>query len=298
MGIIGEAFNPRPRGEQWSPSASATNDGWYVRDISGYVAESGGSGIALSPQTVLNCGTVLAAVRFRGDSWAVCPPSTYKKTKDGRVAVPDHYSERVLRNPNAFQTGFRWRQMNGVRMALWGNSHNEIVSTGNSFAGELRPLPPDRTRVVDQRNDGTLVYVTQRPGESEKRLGQESVLHFRDLSMDGINGLEIYRMIRNVVGIALLAERHTTTFLKKGTRISGLLVPSAPLEKEQREALRDSINADFGGTNATGMLGVLPHGVELKQLSGSTKDSQILELDDETVGKILRFLNVPGVVVG
>jgi HK97 family phage portal protein len=299
MGIIAEAFNPRPSAEQWSPSASPINEGWYAKDIAGYMYEAtSGSGLHLTADTILNCGTVLAAVRFRGDSWAMCPPSTYRKTKDGRVAEPDHYSERVLRYPNTYQTDFRWRQLNGVRQALWGNAHNEIIANGETFAGELRPLPPMHTKPVDQRNDGTLLYLSNPPGQPEKRLGQEKVLHFRDLSTDGINGLEMYRLIRNVVGIALLAERHTTTFLRKGTRISGLLVPTAPLEKEQRDALRESVNQDFGGSSNTGTLGVLPHGVDLKELSKSMKDSMTLDLDDQTVGKILRFLNVPGVVVG
>jgi hypothetical protein len=91
---------------------------------------------------------------------------------------------------------------------------------------------------------------------------------------------------------------HASTFLRKGTRVSGLLVPSAPLKKEQRTELRQSVNEEFGGFSNTGALGVLPHGVDLKQLSQSNRDSQFVELGDRVVGAILRFLGVPGVVVG
>jgi hypothetical protein len=118
------------------------------------------------------------------------------------------------------------------------------------------------------------------------------------MSTDGTTGLEIYKLIRNVVSIALLAEQHAATFLRKGTRISGLLVPTGPIDKAQRDELRTSVNADLGGTTSTGMLGILPYGVDLKPLSLSNREAQFGELSDQVIGMILRALGVPGVVVG
>jgi HK97 family phage portal protein len=295
VGLLTAAFNSRPR----AATPGASDDFWYTRDLSGYVTANGSSGLALSAESILRCGTVLAAVRFRGDSWAMCPPSTFAKTDRGRKEMPDHYSQKVLRNPNPWQTGNRWRHLNGVWMATWGNAYNEIVGGRRSFAEQLRPMHPSRVTLKDQRADGTLLYEYRRPGQSRPDLlGQERVLHFRDISTDGFSGLEMYRLIRNVVGIALLAEQHASTFLRKGARIAGLLIPNTALKKEDREALRDSVNADFGGASATGTLGVLPHGVDLKELSKSNRDNQQVELTDQMVGIILRFLGVPGVVVG
>lgn len=295
MGLLAQAFNPRPRAN-WA----ATDERWYVRDISGYVMEAAAaaSGVALSADTILRCGTVLAAVRFRGDSWAMCPPATFRKVGPDRVEVPDHYSQRVLRNPNGWQTGNRWRHLMGVWMATWGNAYSEMIAGPKSFAEELRPLHPSVTRVIDQRANGSLIYEHTPAGLPRRVLGQERILHFRDLSTDGVSGIEMYRLIRNTVGIALLAEQHASTFLRKGARVSGLLVPSAPLEKTARDDLRESVNQDFGGGQNTGTIGILPHGVELKELSFSNRDAQFLELSDQVVGMILRFLGVPGVVVG
>jgi HK97 family phage portal protein len=281
-----------------STSYPPTDDFWYTRDPSGYVLEAGGAGLAIGPDTIMRCGTVLAAVRFRGDSWAMCPPSTFIKTAEGREEDPNHYSQLVLRNPNKWQTGNRWRHLNGVWMATWGNAYNEIRSGRRSFADELWPMHPRDVRVADQVSDGSLVYRHEPPGQEPRTLIQGRVLHFRDISTDGIVGLEMYRLIRNTVAIALMAEMHASTFLRKGTRVSGLLVPSAPLKKEQRTELRQSVNEEFGGFSNTGALGVLPHGVDLKQLSQSNRDSQFVELGDRVVGAILRFLGVPGVVVG
>ena len=237
MGLLAEAFNPRPQASSSPPPA--TSDFWYQDPQTGFTVESGSAGIALSAETILNCGTVLAAVRFRGDSWAMCPPSTYRKTATGRQEMPDNYSQRVLRNPNRWMTGNRWRHLMGVWMATWGNGYSEIVGGRTSFADELRPLHPSRVRVGDQRADGGLIYLYRPPKEDERRLGQERVLHFRDISTDGIQGVPMYRLIRNAVSIALLAERHAQTFLKKGARLAGLIGPAGKLDEKQRADLRE-----------------------------------------------------------
>lgn len=293
MGLLAAAFNPRPKAT-WAPD----DDRWYAKDLSGWVQERGEGGIPLSAESILRCGTVLAAVRFRGDSWAMCPPSTYRKTPTGRVEEPEHYSQQVLRHPNLWQTGNRWRHVQGVWLATWGNAYSEIRSGASSFAEELWPIHPSIIDVVDQRNDGSLIYLQRRPNATERRLDQAQVLHFRDISTDGFRGLPMYRLIRNVVSIALLAERHASTFLQKGSRIAGLLVPSNPLDPIKRKELRDSVNEDFGGWQNTGTLGVLPYGIDLKQIASTNRESQFAELSDAMIGAILRFLGVPGVVVG
>lgn len=295
MGLLGAALIPRAESSSPPPAGS---DFWYSPDPSGFVLETGAAGLAVGPDTIMRCGTVLAAVRFRGDSWAMCPPSTYIRTDDGRQEDPTHYTQVLLRNPNPWQTGNRWRHLNGVWMATWGNAYSEIRGGRRSWAEELWPLHPRYVRVADQRADGTLVYRYTPGGGEPRTLGQERVLHFRDISTDGIVGLEMYRLIRNTVGVALMAEQHAATFLRKGARVSGLLVPQSPLQKEQRRELRESVNEEFGGSSKAGTIGVLPFGVELKELSKTNRESQFVELDDRTVGAILRFLGVPGVVVG
>lgn len=294
MGLLTAAFNPTPK----AAAPSDLDDFWYTNDIGSYMLQKN-SAYSIGPETMLHCGTVLAAIRFRGDSWAMCPPSVFRKTNKGREELFGHYTQRVLRNPAPWITGNRWRHLHGVWMATWGNAYSEIRPGPGTFAGALWPMHPSRVRVIEQRTDGTLVYEYQRPGTNVKeKLGQEKVLHFRDVTTDGIVGEEMYKLIRNVVSIALLAEQHAATFLRKGARIAGLLIPTGPLSLEQRKDLRDSVNSDFSATSMTGALGVLPHGVDLKPLSLSNRDSQITELTDAVVGAILRFLGVPGVVVG
>ena len=294
MSILAAILDPpRPRAA-WAE----TDDRWFVRDPSGFIAPANG-GFVVSASTALRCTTVLAAVRFRALALAQCPPQAFRRSERGREEMPNHYAQRVLRHPNAWQTAALWQAMIGLRASIFGNAYCEIVGGPRSFAEELRPLSPLYTEVADQRSDGTLVYVVREPGKPERRLGGESVMHVRELTEDGFRGVETYRLIHQAVCIALLAEQHGQTFLRKGARVAGLLVPTTgALTPDQRKELRDSVNSELGGISKTGTLGVLPHGVELKQLASSNRDGQVIELDDHAVGSILRGLGVPGVAVG
>lgn len=293
MGLIASVWNPEPRASvTWTP----LDERWYSDDLG--FGEGPAASFTLGAESILRCGTVLAAVRFRGDSVAMCPPSTYFIRGERRVVDAGHYSHRVLRNPNAWQTGNRWRHLMGVWMATWGNAYSEIVPGRDSFASELRPLYPAHVSIIQQRADGTLVYEYAPAGQERRTLRQDRVLHFRDIGTDGLRGLEMYRLIRNTVGIALAAEQHTASFLRKGARLSGLVVPQAPLEPEQRAALRASLNKEMGGISNTGAYGILPFGVDVKPVATNNRESQLVELSEQVVGSILRFLGVPGVVAG
>lgn len=288
MGLLANALAPNER-KDWAP----WDDRWYSSDLG-----SRTDPFVLSAESILKCGTVLAAVRFLADSWGMCPPQAFKKTERGREEAPLHNVQRVLRRPNLYQTGFRWRHVNMTWVATYGNAPNEIISHGNELVEELRPLHPSRVRVVDQRGDGSLLYEYRPPRGAVRLIGQERMLHFRGISTDGVQGAAIYQLIRNVVAIAQAAERHMGAFLRKGNRTAGLVTPSAPLEPEQQDELSKSLNESLTGLENTGSFGVLPHGVTVVPIASNNREAQLAEIDDRIVGAILRALGVPGVVVG
>jgi HK97 family phage portal protein len=297
MGILAEAFNPRPRASSNAEGSPAWSDFWYSTDPSGYVAERGPGGIGITAETALKCGTVLAAARFRAAGWAMCPPKASRATSKGQRPEPQHPAQIALRNPYPSYTGPRWRYVQGMWLSVWGNGYSEMIAGPRSFADQLRPIEPRFCRVVDQRSDGTLLYLLKEPGRDERRLGQEKILHFRDVTTDGIRGLEMFRLIRNVVAIALLMEQHQIAFLKKGSRLAGLIIPKGKTNPDQRKVLKDSINEDMTGASNTGTFGILPSDVEFKQVASTNRDAQLVELDDHTIGSILRAMGVPGVCV-
>ena len=288
MGLLAAALGGLRATSAWD----VTDPRWYQDDLGGFST----AGLVVSPETLFNCGVVLAAVRFRADIWSQSQPSVVRRVGQGRREyVDNHYAQTVLRDPCLWMTGVRWRHLMMIRAQL-GNAYALIEGGPTSFVDELRPTT--RIKIKDQNSDGRLIYEYRPEVGPAQNLGQERVLHLRGFSTDGVQGLAMHVLLRNAVGIALLAERHTATFLRKGSRIAGLLMPTGDVGgKEKRKELADSVNEAFGGPENTGTMGVLPWGVDFKPLAMDNQKAQLLELRDFQVGDILRFLGVPGVVV-
>jgi HK97 family phage portal protein len=288
MGLLAAALGGFRATSAWD----VTDPRWYQEELGGVSS----SAVGVSPETLFNCGVVLAAVRFRADLWSQSQPSVVRRVGQGRREyVDNHYAQTVLRDPCVWMTGVRWRHLMMIRAQL-GNAYALIEGGPTSFVDELRPTT--RIKIKDQNADGRLVYEYRPQNGPVENLGQERVLHFRGFSTDGVQGLAMHVLLRNAVGIALLAERHTATFLRKGSRIAGLLIPTGDIGgKEKRKELADSVNEAFGGPENTGTMGVLPWQVDFKPISMDNQKAQLLELRDFQVGDILRFLGVPGVVV-
>jgi HK97 family phage portal protein len=255
------------------------------------------AGIWVSQDTMLRCGAVLGALRFMGDAIAMCEPHVFEFNGLERKVDDSHYLNPVLEQPNAYQNGYRWRHLMMVWLGMWGNAYNRIVGSPTSVVRELRPLHPSRVMILDQMSDGSLLYQYSPIRGPAERIQQQEMLHFRGISSDGQSGLKIFNLIRNAVGIALSAERHISTFLKKGTRVSGVLSPTGNIGKEERTALAESWNEAFGGAEHTGTVAVLPSGVDFKAMAMDNAKAQLVEIMDWEVGDMLRFLGVPGVVV-
>lgn len=271
---------------------SPTDPFWYES-----VMSASDTGVYISADRIFQCGTVLAAVRFLAQSVAMCTPQVFRKTADGREPAPDHYLEAALRRPCAWMTGYRWRAQQMTWAATYGNAYCRLVSMGNPV-DELRPLHPQRVRVTDQLEDGRIAYEYQPPQGRPVPYMQDQLVHFRGLSSDGIEGMSMYRMISQAVGIALAAEKHAAVFLRKGVRPSGILSAPGVLQKDVRERLDSTMSKAHAGADNVGKTMLLEAGITYTSVSMDHEAAQFIENRDFQVGDILRFLGVPGVVVG
>lgn len=311
MSLFSSAHNP-PRPQAGSPDAM--DSFWYQRAGGLMTAiQNNGSGIYVNDTTIKMCAIALNALRWLQNAVAVCsPPSiTFEpdETDGSRKRVPrNHYLRKLMRKPNPRQNYFDWTRNMMWEAALSGNAYSEIVLGGPTSKNpieRLEPLSSDVTEPYELRGNGELVYSTQRfvAGPIGRlgpvlRLGQENIWHLKGVTADGIVGLPTRNLIRNAISIAVAAERHTATYLRKGSRLAGMLITAGPMTKEKRDELRESVNATLGGSEQTGTLGILPYGVDIKPTASTNRESQLLELRDFQLAEILRGLGVPGIVCG
>mgnify|MGYP003673304989 CR=1 FL=1 len=293
--MLANLFRPTVKADV---SWSAYDPRWY-QSIGGATA---GSGPAIVPDDAMSIATVYRAVNVLAHAVASVPLVVYEQDGENKERARDHAAYGLLHDqPNPFMTSWRWRHLLMTQAVLWGNHYSEIIP-GIGGVGSLVPLSPETTRIVDQTRDGRLVYITQDKGVNgygaERRLIQDEVLHIRGFSIDGKSGVPITTMARTAMGLALSAEKHGAMFMQKGARLSGVLTTPVPMKEDVRKENEAAWQRQYGGANNAGGTPVLTGGLEYKPISSSNKDSQWLEAREFQVQELLRFIGVPGVLVG
>lgn len=298
--MIGTLAAQRLRADvSWTP-VDPLNPRWYTDIIGGVRSDAGP---LVLPEVALQNAVVYRAVNVLAHAVASVPLVVYRRVDpDGKERARSHPQYTLLHDrPNRWMTSFRWRHLVVTQAILWGNHYSQILP-GMGGIGQLVPLNPESTRLVDQLNDGRLVYVTRERKVNglgpEKRLLQDELLHVRGFSIDGKEGIPLSRLARNAIGLALAAERHGSMFMRRGARFAGVLTTAGSMPEPQRKENERAWNSVYSGSDGSGRTPLLTGGLKFEPISANNKDSQWLEARTFQVEELLRFLGVPGVLVG
>jgi HK97 family phage portal protein len=295
--MLSLAARPAPQASvTWTP----LDPRWYA--TIGALGRSD-AGITIVPESALSIAVVYRAVNVLAHSVASIPLVVYRRlNNDGKERAREHPAYALLHDqPNAWMTSFRWRHLAMVQSILWGNHYSQILP-GPGGIGQLVPLDPSLTRVVEQLADGRLLYLTRYRSErgygEEVRLLQDEVLHIRGFSIDGMSGIPLTKSARQAMGLALAAEKHGSMFLKKGSRFNGVLSTDAKMDPAVRKENERAWQAQRGGPDGSGGTPVLDGGLKFTPISANNRESQWIESRTFQVEELLRFLGVPGVLCG
>jgi hypothetical protein len=136
----------------------------------------GPAGVRITPETALQCSTVLACVRLIAENVATVPLHLYERlTVGGKERARSVPLYRLLnQQPNGWQTSFEFREMLTAHCLLYGNAYAEIRSGSAGAVSELWPLHPSRMK-VEQLEDGTLRYCYREQNGRETIYRQDQI---------------------------------------------------------------------------------------------------------------------------
>lgn len=261
-------------------------------------AASGGTDAALKIPTVFRAVNVLAA------AVATLPVDVHRYVdrahpdKGKEVATSEPWRRKLRRKPNRLQTSFRWRHHMVGHLILGGNYYAHKVGLPGAPPDQLWPLDPARIRPIDLEADGSLVYrYTKRNGEPEI-LHQDELLHVRGFSRDGMLGLSVLELMRDMTQLALANRAQRTSFVKNEMRPSVVIKHPGELGETGKTVLQKGFKRAFGGTRNAGEVLVLDEGMELTPFGVTSKDAQYIESEHFLIEEFLRMTGVPGVMVG
>lgn len=266
---------------------------WLTGGAAGY-------GKLLSETAALSQGTVYACVGLLSGALASMPLHLYRHTDNGRERVRNDLW-RILNE----QMQTRWTAALGWEFAmqsllLHGDAFFRIDRASlysNRIVG-LTPLHPLTVEV--RKQDGRLLYLYNDDGQILV-YDQDDVLHVPGLGFDGKRGMsQISYVLRQPVNIATDAGNQAGAFLGDGMRPDLVLQSPAgtKLGGEQIDLVRQQWRARYNGVSNSGAPVILTGGMDLKQITMTAVDAQLLETRKLQAHEIAQIFGVPPHMIG
>lgn len=260
------------------------------------------SGQTVTAKTALQVMTVLACVRVKANGLAQVPLKLIRET-DGAQGRPtklpakDHPLYDVLhRRPNPWQTSFEFRQTLEFHRQLCGNAFCFINRVGGRIV-ELIPIEPNRV-VVKQNDDLSLTYTVTAVDGSQQPFPPDAIWHLKGPSWNSWMGLEIVKLAREAIGLAMATEEAHARLHANGVMMPGLYSFEGPLDDTQYKRLRAYIEQEHAGSHNAGRPFILDRGAKWVSQAMSGVDAEHLATRKFQIEEVCRALNVFPQMVG
>lgn len=215
---------------------------------------------------------------------------------DGKISLPvSSYIGDLLQQPNEYMDKVVFLESMLLSFNLNGNAYAEVVQINNRVTG-LWPLPFER--VTPRWNNRELTYDIALPTGQTANVpatptGPDSsyILHVRNFSRDGIHGISPLRLYS--MRAAESGAEFSDSFLKNGARPSIVLTSPEKPDEQAAKRLRDTADSIYSGPENAGKIMFLFGGGDVKTLSLSPADAQLLESMKNYTAEISAAYGVP-----
>lgn len=248
------------------------------------------SGVKVTPLKALGVATVYACVHVLSRTISTLPLKLYERGIDGKGKHParDHHLYDLLNTePNEEMTTVEWRSAMQGNLSLHNNSYAQIVRNTGGKIVELLPLHPSDVKL--ERDFGTKKLVYKVKGKTLKR---EEVLHLKNMTRDGLKGMDLISVGADVLGLAVALETNAAKFFANDSKPGTILEHPAKLSDQAYKRLKDSMEKRQGVENAYKML-ILEEGLKAASSRDGNRDAQFDESRERQDKQICRLFGLP-----
>lgn len=270
-------------------------DSQTYQDISWWAPSYAGQ--VVTKETAMRVSAVFSCVRLIAGSIASLPLPIYERTEAGRKAVYNHPLWWVLNEEPTprFTASTMWEYLTKC-VLLRGDAFVLIVRDRAGRVTELQPMDTDN--VIVERKENRLAYYVQ-DGDTRRGYDQDDILHFPGFGFNGTRSLSVIQWAaKQSIGIAMAAEEHSARFFSNGMAPGYAVMTDKFMKQDQIDRLRQQLAEKGGGpANAHKPL-VLTEGLDIKDISLSATDGQLMEARKFQVIEIARAFGVPPHMIG
>lgn len=247
---------------------------------------------ALEVTTALRCNLVIS------DGISTVPCKAMRKDPQTlrRAEATDHPLYEIFGyEPNSWMDWLQLRETLALHTGFTGNG----VAFVNKVRGrilEIIPLLPGKVR-CEQKEDYRLVYHVQALDGSEEEFPQEAILHIRGPSWNGWSGLDVTKLGREAIGLAMATQNAHARRFGNGIHTSGVYSVDGSLDDDGYKRLRAYIEKNHVGARNSGKPFILDRGAKWLALDLNGVDAQHVETRRLQIEEICRAYGVYPIMV-
>lgn len=262
------------------------------------------SGFAVTDYTAMMVSTVYACMSKIAGAILQLPVHQYRLDASGdrERMTPTPLWWMLNEQPDDAWTAASWKEWIIRCWALRGDQITQILRSSSASSGGapigLRPLHPDHVNM--RRNGHRIAYdVFDRVTGRAFTLDQDDVLHFSGLGFDGLRSLSVVQYAaRNPIGNALAAADFMGRTMGEGAMPQIALAYPNKMGPDQAKLLRENFVATYTGTGARKIPLILTEGGDVKQLSISPADLELMAARGFEKAEICEAFGVPPILIG
>lgn len=291
-------FGRRAAAPVAAPRADVSSSDPRLLEFFGLQRES--SGVYVTEQSAMTIAAVWACVRLIAGTVALLPVNILREHDGIQEPAPrDDLWWMLNEQPSEMWTAASAWEWVTQSMLLRGDGFMEIVrpSPGSLAIRELRPLDPDRVQIIETANFGVRYRIARANGTTYD-LWPADVLHFAGPGFNGLRSPSAIRhYARRAISIALATDEFSAKFFGSGALSRHAIKAPHKITPELADELRRQWAERYAGLDNAYRPLVLSEGLDVKELSLSAEDSQLIESRQFQVIDIARAFGVPPILI-
>lgn len=238
-----------------------------------------------SPEQALRISTVYTCVLVRAEALSTLPCNVMQSTAEGSRVAYNHPVYSLLKNkPNPLMTAATYWKTVDAQIDLTGDSFSIIRYSGRYQPKQIDLVDDPDAVSISISDSGSPVYTWK--GQTYR---DYEVLHFKDLTLDGIRGCSRIEYNSSTMNYAGKLRNYGSNAI--GTKPPGYFTTEQNYEtvKKQEQNLSDKWKTAI----SNGDTPTLPFGLQYKNLIINPGDAQYLDAVNATKEDIYGIFRVP-----
>ncbi len=261
------------------------------------------SGIEVGPEEALRFGPVYQCIEIKSADVGCATFHVHRNDAEpGESDIDRNQSaERVCSSEwNDITPASQGWQNLVFHYSLRGNGYAYISRQGGSPNGRIQwmaNLAPDRVTPMTDKESGALLYKLEISGEEPQFLNHWEVFHLKGISMNGQQAIDMLKLSRNEIGLALASKLFLAKFFERGGHHGGILSVPPAMKAQARENLEKGVAERSSPANWFKTL-VLRDGAQWHSSTVDPRTAQMSELTDDEARAVCHFFNMPPWKIG